>query len=208
MTHTIFDTPVLTTFMRGVAWLWMKLTGWRFVGEMPPDLGRCVLVCAPHTSNWDLVYVVVFSVHLRFKPRWMGKDSLFKWPFGPLFEWLGGLPIDRSKANNMVDACIKAFEKHKTLTLGITPEATRTKVAVWKSGFYHIAKGAGVPIIASYLDFKRKVGGFGATIFPSGNRDADLEIIRSFYATVTGKHPENYEKAWTIAPPKNADGKN
>lgn len=205
MRYTVFDTPVLSTFMRGLAWLWLKMTGWRSEGELPPHLNRCVLICAPHTSNWDLAYVVAFSLHLRFKPRWMGKNSIFRWPFGYLFEWLGGLPIDRSKANNMVDACIQAFEKHKTLTLGITPEATRSRVAAWKTGFYHIAKGAKVAIIASYLDYKRRVGGFGPTLFPSGNLEADMEVFRSFYATITGKRPENYEKAWIINPPKKAD---
>ena len=118
----------------------------------------------------------------------MGKDSLFKGPLGPVMRWLGGLPIDRSKANNVVQSTIDAFNSHDRLIVLIPPEGTRAKVSEWKKGFYHIAHGAGVPIGRGFLDFGRKVGGFGPTFYPTGDVDKDIAAIQEFYQDIKGKY--------------------
>lgn len=188
--------------MRAISRLYLKVFGWRFEGGRPPELDRSVVICAPHTSNWDLPFALAFAFTVRFKPRWMVKNNIFIGPIGWVLKWLGGIPIDRSKAHNIVEAYVLAFKEFECFTLGITPEATRSKVDAWKTGFYHIAKMAGVPVLTGYLDFKRKVGGFGPVIIPSGDIEADMAVIRNFYATITGKLPENYEPAWGIAKPR------
>ncbi len=150
-----------------------------------------MLIAAPHTSNWDFPLMVAMAFVLGFEIFWMGKDALFKGPAGPVMRWFGGIPIDRSKANNIVQATIDAFNEHDRLIVIIPPEGTRSKVDAWKSGFYHIAHGAGVPIALGYLDFSRKVGGFGPTFYPTGNHDKDLVEIQSFNKDIKGKYPED-----------------
>ena len=126
---------------------------------------------------------------LRAKIYWMGKDAIFRWPFGGLFKWLGGIPIDRSVANNVVSQSIEQFQKNEKLVLTVPPAGTRKRVLNWKTGFYHIANGAGVPIAMGFLDYKRKVGGIGSVLQPTGDIETDMEIIRSFYRDISGKYP-------------------
>ena len=118
----------------------------------------------------------------------MMKAEWFFWPMGPLFRWLGAIPIDRSSANNVVAQSIAAFQVSEKMILVVPPAGTRRQVLHWKTGFYHIANGAGVPVALGYLDYRRKVGGFGPTITPTGDIDADMIVIRRFYADVSGKY--------------------
>ena len=169
--------------------LWMKLTGWKFEGEFPADR-KFVIIGAPHTSNWDFPHLLATAAQMGIKVHWMGKDSIFKWPFAGLMKRLGGIPVDRSKRTGAVDQTIELFRKRDELYLVVPPEGTRGKVKYWKSGFYHIAHGAGVPIVLGFMDYRRKVAGVGPAIRTSGDYEADLDVIKGFYKTVTAKYPD------------------
>jgi 1-acyl-sn-glycerol-3-phosphate acyltransferase len=189
LNYTIFDTPVLNIFLRWFSLTVLKITGWRAHGRLPATT-KFVLVGAPHTSNWDLPYALFIIFVLRGKIYWLGKESLFRRPLKGFFKWLGGIPIDRSKSKNVVAQSIQQFHQNEKLILTIAPEGTRSRVKKWKTGFYHIAKGANVPIVLGFLDYRRKTGGIGPVIYPTGNIDADMETIRAFYDGITGKFPE------------------
>jgi len=189
LNYTIFDTPVLNIFLRWFSIVVLKITGWRTHGRLPAT-PKFVLVGAPHTSNWDLPYGLFIIFVLRGKIYWLGKDSLFRRPFKGFFKWLGGIPIDRSKSKNVVAQSIQQFNQNKTMILTIAPEGTRSRVKKWKTGFYHIAKGANVPIVLGFLDYRRKAGGIGPVIYPTGNIEADMKTIRAFYDGISGKFPE------------------
>ena len=181
-------------FFRPLGRLWLRATGWHIEGEMP-NLPKFIIVAAPHSSNWDLPYVLAAGLHYGVRIHWMGKDSIFKWPFGGLMRWLGGIPVDRSKANNAVDGMILRFADSDRLIVAIPPEGTRGKVDRWKSGFYHIAVGAKIPLALGFLDYKRKAAGIARVFQPSGNYEADLAEIQAFYATVTARHPNRDAKS-------------
>ena len=189
MNYTIFDTPVLNILFRWFSLMALRIAGWRPHGRLPVN-PKCVLVGAPHTSNWDLPYAIFIIFVLRGKIYWLGKESLFRRPFKGFFKWLGGIPIDRSKSKNVVAQSIQQFNQNKTMILTIAPEGTRARVKKWKTGFYHIAHGANVPIALGFLDYRRKAGGIGPVIYPTGNIDADMKSIRTFYDNVTAKYPE------------------
>ena len=163
--------------------------GWRTEGVLPAA-SKYVIVGAPHTSNWDFVLMLALALVFRIKVSWMGKHTLFRWPLGALLKRLGGIPIDRTARHNVVEQAVQAFHNSESLILLITPEGTRKKVPYWKTGFYYIAQAANVPIVLAFADYKRKVGGVGPTIVPSGDIEADMRIIRDFYADIVGKYPD------------------
>lgn len=202
--HTIFDAPLWLSVMGFLSRVCLKLSGWRVSGKMP-DTKKMVIIAAPHTSNWDLPFTLFIAFVLKVKIYWMGKDAIFKPPFKRLFKLLGGVPIDRSKSNSVVNQSIEQFMERDEFALAIPPSGTRAKVTHWKTGFYHIAVGAKVPIVLGFLDYKRKIGGLGPTIYPTGDLDRDMERIQSFYSGITGKHPE---KSNTLAKIKKTDLKN
>jgi 1-acyl-sn-glycerol-3-phosphate acyltransferase len=187
--RTLFDTPVLTPLLRGIAFLWIKISGWRLQGELPP-VRRFVLIAAPHTSNWDLPVMLCAALLFRMKLYWMGKDAIFRPPFAGIVRWLGGIPIDRSAANNLVAQSVALYRAQESLVLLVPPEGTRQKVQHWKTGFYYIALGAQVPIVMGFLDYKHKLAGFGPTVVPTGDIEADMQAIRAFYNGITGKYPD------------------
>jgi len=164
-----------------------------------PDIPKFVIIAAPHSSNWDAIFMLAVAFALKAKLFWMGKAVLFRWPLGPLVRWFGGIPIDRSTSHNVVAQSIQTFKENKELAMAVAPEGTRKKVRYWRTGFYYIATGANVPIVLGYLDFKRKAGGIGPTVHPTGDIDADMETIQAFYAAVTPKYPDQSGRA-TIAP--------
>jgi len=188
LTYTIFDTPVVRPIVRWISIVFLWLNGWKTEGLLP-DVPKLVLIAAPHTSNWDLPYMLFTAFKLKAKIYWMGKDAIFSWPFGPLFRWLGGIPIDRNQANDVVAQSIEQFQKNEKRILTVPPAGTRKRVLNWKSGFYHIANGAGVPIALGFLDYKRKVGGIGKVVQPTGDIEQDMKIIRAFYLDISGKYP-------------------
>lgn len=188
MNVTIFDTPILTGIFHHLSKLFMRLAGWHVEGTVP-DLPKFVVVGAPHTSNWDFMLFLALAFHFRLKVFYMGKAELFRWPFGGLFRWLGGYPVDRAKSQGMVEQMADVIRKADRFILVITPEGTRHKVTAWKSGFYHIAQKAGVPILLAYIDGAHKGAGIGPLFHPSGNAEKDIKAIQAFYAKFVGIHP-------------------
>jgi len=191
MHYTIFDTPVLRPLMKAVSKTAHFIFGWETVDNFE-RVPKYFMIAAPHTSNWDFPLFLSLGFVLNIKAYWMGKHTLFRWPFGPLFKWLGGLPIDRTRKANTVSQCIEYFNENDEFVLGNAPEGTRKRVDRWKTGFYHIARGADVPIAFAFLDYKKKVGGIGGHIIPSGDLDLDMKEIMRFYSGISGKHPENF----------------
>lgn len=173
---------------RLLARAFLRATGWTPEGA-PPKPHRFVLIAAPHTSNWDLAYLLAFAEVFDLRISFMMKDSVFRGPFGPLFRSLGGIPIRRHLRENLVKQMIELFRAREDLVLVVPAEGTRDRVEVWKSGFYHIAREAEVPIVLGYLDYARKRGGFGPAVVPTGRFREDMEVIRDFYADKTGRHP-------------------
>ena len=192
MHRTMFDTPILKTILRVFSIIVLKLAGWKAEGEIPRDLKKCVMIAAPHTSNWDLPFTLMIAFALRAKVYWMGKEQIFKPPFRGLMMWMGGIPVDRSKSTNMVQASIDAIQSNDQLFLIVPPEGTRSKVTYWKTGFYHIAHGAGVPILMGFLDFDRKAGGIAGTFKTTGDIDKDMEAIKAVYAPMMGKKSDQF----------------
>ena len=165
----------------------LHVSGWQISGNMP-DISKFVAIGAPHTSNWDfpLAMTAVFALRLNF--RWMGKHTLFRGPWRRLMFWFGGIPINRSAANGVVDQMIEQFKQSDALVLGITPEGTRAQVRKWKTGFYHIAVGAGVPVVMVSLDFARKIINIAPPFYPTGDMVDDMAKIKGYYAGILGKN--------------------
>ena len=191
MPYTVFDTPVVVHFFRLISRITFFLLGWKVEGRAPSS-DKAVMIAVPHTSNWDFIFMVMVSFQVHQKIYWMGKDTLFKGWKGSVLRWFGGVPVNRRSRNNLVDQMVETINQSSSLILTIPPEGTRGHVTHWKSGFYHIAAGANVPIVCSFLDYGRKVGGVGLSLMPTGDIDKDLEEIKSFYKGMTGKRPEYF----------------
>ena len=177
-------------FSQWMAQSLMSIFGWRIEADIP-NQSKLVLVGAPHTSNWDFLLTMGTLFSLGVKISWMGKKSLFGWPFKGVMKWLGGVPIDRTnKSGGIVEQTIEAFNSRGKFVIAIMPEVTRSRVRQWKTGFYHIAHKANLPIYFAYLDYPTKTAGLEYGFTPSGDMDADMEIIRNFYKNVKGKYPE------------------
>lgn len=167
----------------------LGLLGWRIEGELP-RLDQFVAIGAHHTSNWDFVIFIAVKFVLRLNARWFGKHTLFRWPFGYLMRAWGGIPIRRDRAHRTVEQAIQAFREHPQFLLVLSPEGTRKKVARWRMGFYHIALGAGVPIVLGALDYQNQRVVIGPTFWPTGDEAADLKAILAFYRPFVPKKPE------------------
>ena len=172
---------------RGLFRVVVKASGWRLEGEFP-DIPRAVVIAAPHSSWWDGIWGLLFKVAMGVDIAFMAKRELFAWPIGPLLRRLGGVPIQRHAAHGVVEQMRERFRSREKLWLGIEPEGTRRRVEKWKSGFWHIARDAGVPIIPMYFDYPRKVIGIGPAFRTTADRDADIASLRAFYAPYKGKH--------------------
>lgn len=172
----------------------LRLAGWRVEGALPTDCAKAVVIGAPHTSNWDLPYTLMAAFALRAQVYWMGKHSLFRFPFGAGMRWLGGIAVNREKSTDMVAASARALrEAPGSLYLVVSPEGTRSKTHYWKTGFYYIAQQAGVPIVMAYIDYAHKVVGVGPIFTPTGNIEADMQAIKAFYAPFQGKNADQFE---------------
>jgi 1-acyl-sn-glycerol-3-phosphate acyltransferase len=165
---------------------------WKIEGGIPDGIKKCVLIAAPHTSNWDFVYGVGALTEFNIDVKYLAKKELFRFPLKSMFIALGGVPVDRKQNTNMVDAMIQLINSKEEIIVMIPPEGTRKWVDKWKSGFYHVAHGAGIPIVFGYLDYKRKVAGIGPAFYPTGNKEADFKELSAFYKNITGKFPENF----------------
>jgi 1-acyl-sn-glycerol-3-phosphate acyltransferase len=167
----------------------LRVLGWRITGALP-NTSKVVVIGAPHTSNWDGIVGVTCVLALGLKIALMGKDSIFRGPFGPMLRWLGLIPIDRNCAAGIVEQSIAKFQERDALFLGMAPEGTRHGATEWKTGFYRIALEAEVPILLVVFDYAKRELQLPLTLYPSGNIEADMETILSHYRGVTAKHPE------------------
>lgn len=174
---------------KAIATILLKLFGWKVTFSLPPR-DKYVLVGAPHTSNWDfpLGLLGMCAVGLRF--NWVGKHTLFRGLFGPIMRSIGGVSVDRRGATGFLKNMIDIFESRDQFVLVIAPEGTRSLTKQWKGGFYHIAVAAGVPIALGFIDYPRKRIGFDRLFEPSGDIEADIEILQDYYRDKIGKHPE------------------
>ena len=166
-----------------------KREGWAIEGSAPA-VRKFVLIAAPHTSNWDFVYFLGAVDALNLNLSFMGKASLFRWPFARVMRDLGGVPVDRSRSRDTVQAMVEEFARRDEFMLTIAPEGTRGKARQWKTGFYNIALKAGVPMVCAMMDYRRKVVTLGPPIMPSGDYDKDMAQIAVFYRACTPRHPE------------------
>ena len=164
----------------------LRLFGWRMTGELP-DIPKLVAIAAPHSTNWDLILGVLFKVGLRLDLRFIGKREAFVWPLGPVLRAFGGIPIDRSAAHGVVGEVRREFAAHDRFWFALAPEGTRKKVTKWKSGFWHIAREAGVPILPVYFHYPEKIIGLGPLFYPSDDAAADMARMREFYRPWMGK---------------------
>jgi len=187
MNITIFSTPVIKTVARGIACFILKLTGWKVTGQRP-GIKKYVMIAAPHTTNWDFFYGLLMILYFRDEVFWMGKKQIFRFPFGGLMRWFGGIAVDRSRTNNLVQAVIEEFKNHESLIVTIPPEGSRSKADSWKTGFYYIASGAGVPILLAFLDYHKKIAGYGPVFIPSDDVESDMAEIKNFYKDISGKY--------------------
>ena len=167
----------------------LRSLGWT-VHMDDPLTSRYVLVVAPHTSNWDFPLGLLAAWALDLKANWIGKHSLFRGPMGPVMRALGGIPVDRTAASDLVDQMAERFAASDHLVLGMAPEGTRSTSDHWKTGFWRIARAAEVPIAMAYLDYGRREIGLGVTFLPSEDRDADFDRFAAIYAGRQGLRPE------------------
>ena len=174
-----------------IARFFLRVLGWKLEGK-GPDLDQYIVLAAPHTTNWDFLYIILVSWAHGLKFHWCGKKELFIFPFGSFLEWMGGVPIERSQAKGQVDQLADRFEANPEYILLIPPEGTRKRVEKFKTGFYHISLRARVPLVLGYLDYKKKVAGLGPVFKPTGDYEADLKKIYDFYRNVSPKYAENF----------------
>ena len=166
-----------------------RARGWKAIGA-PPANRRCVIIAAPHTSNWDFFYFLGLTDALGIKAHFMAKLALFRWPFGRFMREMGGVPVDRSGGRDQVAQMIAEFARRREFMLTIAPEGTRGAVRQWRTGFYHIAHGAGVPLVCGLMDYGSKTGGLGPAIVTTGDYRADMAKVAEFYRSCTPRHPQ------------------
>lgn len=169
----------------------LRLGGWRITGSVP-HVTQCVVIVAPHTSNWDfpLCIFTMFAVGLRV--TWFGKHTLFRFPVTGLLHWFGGVPIDRSTAGGRVGAAVARFAEGTPWVLGVSPEGTRKRVDRWKLGFYRIALGALVPVVAVALDYRTRRIIIGEPMSMSGDEDRDLRALQAHFTPDMARYPEKF----------------
>ena len=180
---------MLSLMKKGVAHLVFGAAGWSFKGELP-TASKTVFIAAPHTSNWDFVLLVLCAWHFDLHLQWLGKDTIFKKPFGGFMRALGGVPVDRSSSHNLVDQLKAEYANADHMHLAIPPAGTRGYRDYWKSGFYHVAVGAEVPLVFGFLDYTRKEGGIGGVINLTGDVKADMDEVRKFYDQTGARFPD------------------
>ena len=168
-----------------------RFSGWRLEGELP-RAGRFVVVSAPHTSNWDFIVGRLFYMAYDIQPRVLIKKESFRFPFGFLLRKLGGVPVDRTRNNELINTAVRLLRSSESMFLTITPEGTRKRNPRWNPGFYYIALKAGVPLLLSYFDYKFRTVGVGDIFMPTGDLKADMRRIKLFYKDIHPRHPEHF----------------
>lgn len=180
---------LLARFVRWVLIRPYRWGGWSAVGNVP-EPRKFVLIAAPHTSNWDFVNFLGLTTDLGVRPHFMGKLSLFRWPLARFMRQMGGIPVDRRASRDMVQQMVGEFQRRAEFILTVAPEGTRSKTKKWKTGFYHIALAAKVPMVVGFMDYSRKTGGLGPMIWPTGDFHADMEKLFEVYRGCIPKFPD------------------
>lgn len=188
MKLTIFNTPIISPLLRLISNILMWIAGWRVEGKLP-DLPKYLIVGAPHTSNWDFLLFLGVIFRLKANVKYMGKAELFRSPLGWFFYWCGGIPVDRKKSTGLVEQMVEACNKSERFILTIAPEGTRHGVKEWKRGFYHIAKGAGIPIVMAKVDSKKKAMHVGDIFYLTDDMEADMKAIQDRFTGMVGINP-------------------
>ncbi|WP_347174305.1 1-acyl-sn-glycerol-3-phosphate acyltransferase [Polaribacter uvawellassae] len=172
--------------------IFSTILGWKLVNNFPKELKKYLVIAAPHTSWQDFPIGILARNTAGVKINFIGKDSLFKGPFGFIFKSLGGAPVDRSKSNNLVDAIVQVFQSKDEFRLALSPEGTRKKIAKWKTGFYYIAKGAKVPVVMATLDYKNKQVKISEPYYTTDDKEKDFKYFQSFFSPDMAKKPKQY----------------
>ncbi|RTZ07061.1 acyltransferase [Flavobacterium bomense] len=171
-------------------WIFSRLMGWKVVGSIDPNITKCVMMIMPHTSAHDFYLGVFIRAITGLQMNWVGKQELFRFPLGFYFRYMGGEPLDRTGGLNKVDSIAAIFQRKKVFRLAVAPEGTRKKISKLKTGFYYIALKAKVPVIPIAFDFGKKEINLGNPIFPSGDIEADITVLKKHFIGVKGKIPE------------------
>jgi len=170
----------------------LDAAGWTVRNEVPDEVDRFVLIGAPHTSNWDFILTLAVAGTLELEFSWVGKHTLFEWPYGGLMRRLGGISVDRRKSQGTVQQLSDHLHRADRMALVIAPEGTRSRADGWKTGFYYIAREADVPIVMGFVDYARREAGLGPMIYPIGAKEEVLEQLRAFYGDKTGLYPDQF----------------
>ena len=178
-------------FSKAVATSLFRLLGWKVDGALP-NVPKMVVIGAPHTSNWDFPLAMTLIFYLGVPLNWMAKKEFFVTPFSYLWHWLGGVPVDRKAANGMVGQMVETIQQRAKIVLAIAPEGTRSKVERWRTGFYHIAHRANIPIVPILVDYGRKTLTITDPFIPSGDVDADMPLLQARYNGVIGKNRHQF----------------
>ena len=176
---------------RVLAKILLMVSGWRLEGEVP-DLKKCIIIGAPHTSNWDFFFGMLYKLYYGLNIHFLMKEELFRFPLKSFFKLMRGIPVNRHKKNNLVEVLQKKFTQEESFYLALAPEGTRGKTKVWKRGFYYIATKAKVPIVLGYMDYSRKTVGVGPVFYPGGDIEADMAEIKNYYSNVKAKFPDRF----------------
>jgi 1-acyl-sn-glycerol-3-phosphate acyltransferase len=174
---------------RSISALFLRIAGWEAEGSRP-ESQRFVLIAAPHTSNWDLAFLLALAQIYGIRVSWMGKHTLFRGPMGGLMRRLGGIPVRRDRSSDLVAQMASAIQQSDAIALTVPVEGTRGYTPHWKSGFYHIARSARVPVVMGFLDYERRRGGFGPELLLTEDIRTDMDKIRAFYRDKRGRYPE------------------
>jgi 1-acyl-sn-glycerol-3-phosphate acyltransferase len=187
-------TSWLSRLLEALILRFFRAMGWTATAVRPLPR-KAVIIAAPHTSNWDFIYYIGLTRELGIETSFMAKRQLFRWPLGNFMREMGGVEVNREKGGNYVQAMIDEFNRRDDFLLTIAPEGTRKSVGQWKTGFYHIALGAKVPMIIGMMDYAKKSGGLGIAIMPTGDYAADMAKVEEFYRSCTPRHPEHMMKS-------------
>ena len=175
--------------MKWLADVYMRWRGWRFLGEVP-DIPKLIAVGGPHTSNWDFVLYLAALRQYGIRARYIGKHTLFRWPFGWLFRRWGGIPVDRSKPGGMVQQVAQVIEQTERIILVMAPEGTRGAAPYWKAGFIWIAEATGIPVVLAGIDARAKTVEIGPTLTYEGDLSWFMDQVRAYFADKEGIRPQ------------------
>lgn len=170
----------------------LKMWGWTIKGRMEDGLKKSVIIAAPHTANSDFAIGWLAYKAMGVNVNFLIKKEMFRFPFGALLKSMGGIPVDRSKSTNTVSQVVDLINRNESIHVALTPEGTRKRVKHWRKGFYFIAHKANIPVVLVSIDYAKKEGAIGPTIYLTNDYDADLAKIQEFYKNVSARHPENF----------------